>query len=326
MWKKFSQRVLIGLVMLVTASFVIFLIVMELPEGNFLTRKLQDLQARGDRSGDIRVAEYAERYGLSMEMMDTENLAANSLSALPSGHAAEGLLATTAFRTDRIIIKRGQIALSVEDVDHTADVITQLALDYGGYVVNYRAWSTEYGEQTYRHATLQIAVRAEEFEAVMRHLRSLAVKIVDESASGQDVTGEYVDLESRLRNLEMTRDRTRTFLEKAQNAEEALMVNETLMQIEEEVEVIKGRLQYLSQRSMFSTIDVALDQVAGPPLYEPAGPWQPIETLAAALNTLGQILRFLGDTVIWLVTVGLPLAVLTAGGVWIVRQWRKRKK
>jgi len=171
---------------------------------------------------------------------------------------------------------------------------------------------------------LQIAVRAEEFEKVMRRLRYLAVEVVDESVSGQDVTDEYVDLESRLCNLEMTRDRTRTFLEKAQNAPEALEVNATLMQIEEEIEVIKGRLQYLSQRAMFSTIDVALDQVTVPPVYEPVGPWQPIETFATALYTLGLILRFLANVVIWLVIVGLPLAALFFGVRRAINWWRKR--
>jgi len=46
--------------------------------------------------------------------------------------------------------------------------------------------------------------------------------------SGQDVTDEYVDLQSRLGNLEATRDRIRTFLDQAQTVDEALRVNEQL--------------------------------------------------------------------------------------------------
>ncbi len=43
---------------------------------------------------------------------------------------------------------------------------------------------------------------------------------------------EYVDLQSRLRNLEATWDRIRTFLDQAQNVEEALKVNAELKTVE----------------------------------------------------------------------------------------------
>lgn len=56
-------------VMLVLVSFVSFLII-ELPPGDFLTQKLQDLQARGDRSAEMRIAEYRVRYGLDKPLME----------------------------------------------------------------------------------------------------------------------------------------------------------------------------------------------------------------------------------------------------------------
>ncbi|MEA3395900.1 MAG: ABC transporter permease [Chloroflexota bacterium] len=56
-------------IMLVLVSFVSFLII-ELPPGDYLTKKLQDLQARGDRSAELRIAEYRVRYGLDKPLMD----------------------------------------------------------------------------------------------------------------------------------------------------------------------------------------------------------------------------------------------------------------
>jgi len=55
-------------VMLVVVSFVSFLII-ELPPGDYLTKKLQDLQARGDRSAEMRIEEYRVRYGLDKPLM-----------------------------------------------------------------------------------------------------------------------------------------------------------------------------------------------------------------------------------------------------------------
>jgi len=55
--------------MIILVSFVSFIII-ELPPGDFLTQKLDELQARGDRSAQNRIAEYRARYGLDKPMME----------------------------------------------------------------------------------------------------------------------------------------------------------------------------------------------------------------------------------------------------------------
>lgn len=55
-------------IMVVLVSFVSFLII-ELPPGDFLTQKLQQLQARGDRSAAQRIDEYRARYKLDQPLM-----------------------------------------------------------------------------------------------------------------------------------------------------------------------------------------------------------------------------------------------------------------
>jgi len=62
------RRIAYALVMLVLVSFVSFLII-QLPPGDFLTQKIAELQARGDRSADNRIAEYRARYGLDEPIM-----------------------------------------------------------------------------------------------------------------------------------------------------------------------------------------------------------------------------------------------------------------
>ncbi len=57
-----------AMIMVVLVSFVSFLII-ELPPGDFLTQKLQQLQARGDRSAAQRIDEYRARYKLDQPLM-----------------------------------------------------------------------------------------------------------------------------------------------------------------------------------------------------------------------------------------------------------------
>ena len=63
------RRLGYALVMIVLVSFVSFLII-ELPPGDFLTQKLDELNAQGDRSAQLRIAEYRARYGLDKPLME----------------------------------------------------------------------------------------------------------------------------------------------------------------------------------------------------------------------------------------------------------------
>ena len=173
----------------------------------------------------------------------------------------------------------------------------------------------------------------------MNRLRHLAIQVLDESASGQDVTDEYVDLQSRLDNLIATRDRIREFLDQADSVEESLMINEELAQIEAQIEEVQGRMNYLFDRSSYSTITVVIHPELPPvpepspmptptpyPTPTPEPPWNPGNTVRAAGNTLGDISKVLLDITIWLVVVVLPLATPLALVVWLVSKGNRKRK
>lgn len=226
---------------------------------------------------------------------------------------------------DRMIVKNGDMDLLVEDTARAIDQVTQVAVDNGGYVLSSQSWMV--GET--RAATIVIAVRADQFETAMRRLRAIAMEVLFETSSGEDVTSEYVDLESRLRNLEATRDRIRTFLDRATTVEEALEVNAQLADIEAEIEQVRGRMTYLSGRSAFSTITVDLSMPGPTPTPTPTPtvtptptptstptptdtptPWAPGRTIRAAAQTQGALLRWLVEAGIWLVVMLGPYVLV----------------
>jgi len=151
----------------------------------------------------------------------------------------------------RLIIKDGQIRLLVEDTDR--------AIDVGGYVVSSRVWYSGWGGTNYKFASLTVGVPAEDFERAIRRLRALALQVVDETSTGQDVTDEYVDLQSQVESLQATRARILEFLDRAKTVEEALTVNKELAAVEAQIEQVQGRINYLSGRSSFSTITITLE-------------------------------------------------------------------
>ena len=142
------------------------------------------------------------------------------------------------------------------------------------------------------------------------------------------MTDEYVDLQSRLGNLEATRDRIRTFLDQAQTVDEALRVNEQLAAVEAQIEQVKGRMVYLRERSAYSTITVQLDpELPSAPEVTPVPTptWSPADTARQASQILTTIVRALTKGVIWVTIVLGPFAALVAG-VWLVVRWRARGK
>ena len=234
---------------------------------------------------------------------------------------------------EHMIIKNGNMTLLVEDADTGVKRVTQIAGDNGGYVLS----SQVYYQGEYKAATITIAVTSDRFDQAMERLRQIAIQVLAEDASGQDVTGEYVNLQSRLRNLEATRDRIQSFLDKAATVEEALQINQQLADIEAQIEQVKGRMAYLSGRAAFSTITVNLTvpQPTPTPTFTPsptptytptATPtaWSPGRALSNATKTQTSVFRGLVDALIWLVVVPGPYLVVLALIVWAVREYQRR--
>jgi hypothetical protein len=237
---------------------------------------------------------------------------------------------TLPYRSDRLIIKNAELSLLVTDTDNAIDRTAQIAADTGGYILSSRVWYQEWLGDNYKYATITIGVPAHQFEVAMRRLRGLAVRVVDENASGQDVTDEYVDLQSRLENLEATRDRIRTFLDRTTTVTEALTINEELKAVEEEISLVQGRMNYLFDRAAYSTITVDLNPELPDATPTPTPPRNLGDTVQQAEGTLGSILYALIELAIWVGIVFVPLVappvLIIAFITWTVQRRVEKKR
>lgn len=233
------------------------------------------------------------------------------------------------------VIKNADIRLLVEDTDRALDGVGQTVADVRGYVISSRTWYQPYNGKNYKYATLTIGVPVDQFENAMRRLRSLGVQVVDENASGQDVTNQYVDLQSQVSNLEATRDRIKTFLDQAKTVDDVLRIDLELSRVEAQIEQLKGQMNYLSDRSAFSTITINLEPqlpkieatpipTATPTPVSGLAPWDADKTMREATDTLTSAYRLIADFLIWLFVVIVPVfgppALLIWLVVWLVRR------
>ena len=237
-------------------------------------------------------------------------------------------------RSNRMIVKNADLRLTVENTDVAIDRATQIIGDAGGYIVSSRVWYQDYYGNNLKYASITIGVPVDEFENVLSRLRKTALEIVDENATGSDVTDQYVDLQSQLVNLESTRARIQDFLKDAKTVDEALRINQELANIEGQIEQIKGQMNYLNDRSAFSTITVNLEPkfpiLTPTPTVTPAPtatpiPWNPGETFGQAKSTVTVLYQGIADFMIWFGVVILPIFLPPALLLWTFWRWMNRK-
>jgi Domain of unknown function (DUF4349) len=264
------------------------------------------------KSNDGVVSVGRETAGVDSPTKSGENLTQSSASAA-------GITEDPAALGDfgRKVVKTANLGLRSEEVRQSAARAQQVAATAGGTVLS---------SQVYRNddsvtADLVLSVPSEEFEGVLDELRGLGEKVTTDSISGQDVTEEYVDLESRERNLRATEESLLRLYHRAENVEEALSIQRELTTVRGEIELVQGRIKYLDQRSAYSQITLNIQPVTSPPPPKPT--WDPGEHVEQAWDASLAVLQVIATAIISAVVFGWWLVPVLVGGLlW----WRRRNR
>ncbi|CAN5838059.1 hypothetical protein BH23ACT11_BH23ACT11_20790 [soil metagenome] len=220
---------------------------------------------------------------------------------------------------DHKIIKSAQLGIRSKDVRRSAEQAQEVAAQFDGSIQSSRI---ERGDGPVS-ADLVLVVPSPEFETALDELRGLGKKVTSDSVSGKDVTEEFVDLESRERNLLAAEQSLLELYNKAENVNSSLSIQRELTNVRGQIEQVQGRMKYLEQRTDSSRIELTIQPVKDK-LQSETG-WSPLRVAGEAWNASLNVLQTLATTVIsiavfswWLIP--LPLA----GFVWWRRRYRTR--
>ncbi len=158
--------------------------------------------------------------------------------------------------TDRMVVRTGNLDLVVSDIPTVLDNITKIAADLGGYVVT--SQKSKDGQRL--TGSISIRVLAENYDKAISSLRALAMDVITETSSSQDVTQEYIDLDSQVKNLEATEALLLKIMASATKTEDVLSVQRELTNVQGQIEQDKGRMQYLERTSATSLIQIKLKE------------------------------------------------------------------
>jgi hypothetical protein len=235
---------------------------------------------------------------------------------------------------ERIVLKNASLSIVVPDPANSMDRIIKMAERMGGFVVssNLRKVTTDTGMEV-PYAYITIRVPADLLTTAMDEIKGQVENpdsdVLSENISGQDVTAEYTDLQSRLTNLELSEKKLQEFLDEATKAEDWLVAFNRLTEIRGQIEVLKGQIKYYDESAAFSSISVDLQaQEAIKPVT--VGRWEPKGVALDAVQALINAMKGITEVVIWLVLFILPVLVVIVGPiwliVWLIRRSLKRRK
>ena len=209
------------------------------------------------------------------------------------------------------IIKTATLNVEVKDYAKFNQVVHLSAEKFGGYIADEQQSETEYKIEN----TIVIKVPVDQFQSAVDFLTSGDGKINEKKISSEDVTTQVVDTKSRLEAKKQVRLRYLDLLKQAKNMEEILQVQTEINDIQEEIESAAGRINYLSNASAMSTINLTYYQIvnASAKETETVSFWEKTKyAFLSGWNGLVEVL--IGLLNIW------PLALIVGIVVWTVKR------
>jgi len=215
----------------------------------------------------------------------------------------------TAEVKNRLVIKESYLSLLVDNVVSAQKQIIKKAQDLGGYMVN----TNLENPQEAATATVIVRIPSIKLDEALDYFRALSVKVISENLQGQDVTDQYVDNEARLATLLKTKAKFEEIMEKATAIQDILNVQREIINLQSQIDALKGQQQYYEKSAQMAKITIYLstDELSLP--YAPSEAWRPPVIFKQAVRSLIGNLRKLGTALIWLAVysvIWLPLGII----------------
>jgi Domain of unknown function (DUF4349) len=241
-----------------------------------------------------------------------------------AGSQANALPDTSAQILDRMVIRTAQLAVEVGDMEQALAQARAIASRSGGFVSASSTHIEKVNDQDRMVADLTLQVRSDSADAALSDLRALG-KVTSETSGSQDVTDEYVDLQSNLRNLQASESAILKLMDRATQIQDVLSLQRELTNVRGQIERIQGRKTYLERRTDMATITLSL-RLPPPQDAKPisGGAWDPFAVAQRGWQASLTLLRGAAEAVIIVVAFSWWLVPFIALGAYAFVQRRRR--
>lgn len=158
----------------------------------------------------------------------------------------------------RKLIRNGSITFNTNNTDESYRFIVAAVDRNKGYIASERTYNSD----NLKGYNLTVRVPAANFDKLVSEIVSSGnVKELEEKTTAiDDVTEEFIDVESRLKIKKESELRLLDLLKQAKNVSEIVAINEQLTNLRADIESIEGRLKYLENQVSYSTLEINIHQ------------------------------------------------------------------
>lgn len=153
------------------------------------------------------------------------------------------------------IIKRYYYDYETEEFDSAFAYLKAQIEKYNGYVA-----SSDVDGTSYRTLNLTARIPADVSDEFTGQLGSLGT-LTSQSESAEDITLQYTDTESRIKSLKTEQERLNALLEKADNLESIITLENRLTEVRYELENYQSRKNLYDDLVSYSTVNITLREV-----------------------------------------------------------------
>ncbi|MDR3238847.1 MAG: DUF4349 domain-containing protein [Clostridiales bacterium] len=225
------------------------------------------------------------------------------------------------------IIQSGNVSLNTKKFDETCENIKSLTNDCGGYMENAQLYTEpeDRYRQAYRVYNVTLRVPADQFTAVKRQAESLG-ELINSHESAKNVSGEYYNLSDRLQTKTIQEERLLSMIDRSEQVDDLLALEQRLGQIRADVERFKTRMNQIDQLSSYATLSIYLQETPVAQIAPPKNLSGRIQE--SFIQSVNRTAESLENMVVVLAGMAAPLcliAVLAASGYGIAVYLRKKK-
>ena len=161
---------------------------------------------------------------------------------------------------NRSVIRTGTLTVRVKNVEKAERSTSLLTSRVGGYVQGSQS-SDLSGENP--SITLELRVPVRQFEAIIEQCEALGVRQA-KTVSSQDVSGQLIDLDARVKALRAEETSYLAMLGKATNLNSVIQLRTHVTELRSMIESIEGQRKDLGNQAAMSSLSLTLQQESIP--------------------------------------------------------------
>ena len=216
------------------------------------------------------------------------------------------------------IIYTANLTLESKDYDTARAALDAALNDAGGYLES----SSEYSDiGSSRSVNLTFRVPEENYQSFLDAVAQ-AGNVTYKSQQADDVTTQYMDVETRLANLEAQRTRLQELQAQADNLSDLLQIETSLTDVQSQIESWQSQLDWYSNQVQQCTVYVNLSEVQN---YTPTDESFLGSVGAAFAQGWSNFVNGLQQLAVWLAGAW-PVVLVVAAAAAGFAVWRKKRK